>query len=126
VAVRKQTVSKLLEALDGRAESSQNRWIIPPVGGEASYLRLPVLLDPAARTLADSKPALALGVMPGYPRPLSDLPAMAGMRVGQKSRCPGAEKLSRCLVTLPTHSRITDRDIDRLVAWVLTLEGGMP
>ena len=84
--------------------------IRPPGTGEPGWLRYPVLLDPASRAWVDAAPARRLGIAPGYPGALASLPAvrerMAPWSLGERS--PGAERLVATLVTLPTHSLLTE------------------
>lgn len=113
-ACRRATAGRLEGAL--RAVAGV-KTITPPAGGEPGYLRLPVLVDPAARP-AWLLAGRAHGVMPGYPRPLHRLP---GFGDGPNVRLageplPGAERLAAALVTVPTHGRVTARDLAALSA----------
>lgn len=93
---------------------------VPPVlaGGTGGFLRLPLRL-PNWRD-RDRSPAAArrLGVERSYPRTLAQLPAVEPLLLDARSRFPGAETLSRELVTLPTHSRLSHgarREVARLL-----------
>jgi perosamine synthetase len=90
----------------------------PPAGTEAGYLRLPFLASPAARAAVDAPAARRLGAMPGYPRALCDLAGFAGRVVNSGDPFPGARQLAERLVTVPTHSRLSRRDRERLARWV--------
>jgi dTDP-4-amino-4,6-dideoxygalactose transaminase len=73
------------------------------------WLRYPVLHADGWGGLPDSVAARALGLAPGYPRPLPKLPQVAALLpVGCEQRpTPGADELARLLITLPTHSLVT-------------------
>jgi hypothetical protein len=56
--------------------------------------------------------------MPGYPWALADLRGFGG-RVGNADwRFPGARTLAERLITLPTHSRLRERDLEALETWL--------
>ena len=83
--------------------------------GEPGYLRYPVLTsDPRFRSVD----ARRLGIMPGYPRTLADIDALRPIGRNRDAAFPGARMLVEELVTLPTHSMLTDRDFDRLAAFI--------
>ncbi|HLQ23812.1 MAG TPA: DegT/DnrJ/EryC1/StrS family aminotransferase [Gemmatimonadales bacterium] len=79
-------------------------------GGEPGYLRLPVLLSGGLGGFARPREALHLGIAPGYPSTLAELPAVCARLAQRIGRWPGAETLVHELVTLPTHSRLTTSD----------------
>jgi len=85
---------------------------------QPGYLRLPVLASPAARPLVDQPAARRLGVMPGYPKPLSELPSFGARCVNREADFPGSRLLAERLCTLPTHGRLGARDLERLEAWI--------
>lgn len=93
--------------------------IAAPEGGEAGWLRFPVLLPSPARA-APLASGRRLGIMPGYPLPLDRLPGFGDgpRRVPLAGGYPGAAFLAERLITLPTHSRLTLRDLARLEAWM--------
>ena len=53
---------------------------------------------------------MRLGVMPSYPSTLASLPQVRAQLARVARRLPGAEQLVRELVTLPTHSLLTEGD----------------
>lgn len=80
----------------------------PAGDSRAGWLRLPWL---AQRDAADIARRFShLGVQQVYPLPLNALPALAG-RIEGDGPWPGASRLARHLVTFPTHSLLTPRDI---------------
>lgn len=73
-----------------------------PVGWDAGWLRLPVVLQrTAAKEL--SPYFAALGVTRGYPKALADLEGFGARRLNPADDFPGARRLAERLVTLPTH-----------------------
>lgn len=87
------------------------------------YLRYPVLTGSPElrRRLLDQ--AGRFGLARGYPTTLDELPAARDRMVDARTRLPGSEFLASRLVTLPTHPRLTRRDmsdggdaIDRVLA----------
>jgi dTDP-4-amino-4,6-dideoxygalactose transaminase len=82
-----------------------------PAGSEAGYLRLPFVASPVVRAAAVAAGVRALGIMPGYPQVLCDLDGFGGRVLNRGQEFPGARMLARRLVTLPVHSRLSDRDL---------------
>jgi len=89
-----------------------------PEGAEPGYLRLPFVASPARRAAADSAESRSLGIMPGYPQALCDLPGFAERIVNSDDAFPGARTLAERLLTLPTHSLLSPRDLTRLEEWL--------
>jgi len=85
-------------------------------GGTAGYLRFPMRVRAEAARDAATIAARRAGIARSYPIPLGNLPAVAPRLVEPGTRFPGAEALARELVTLPTHSRLTARDRDVILA----------
>jgi len=96
------------------ASRSDIRAIMPPRAGTPGFLRLPVRLPRGLDGFADPVLARRLGVAAGYPRTLAALPSLR-RRLVRAGRWPGAEDLVRELVTLPTHSLVSEGDRDGLV-----------
>jgi dTDP-4-amino-4,6-dideoxygalactose transaminase len=82
------------------------------------YLRLPVLTSSGVRRSATEPAARRLGVMPGYPKPLSDLERFGPRCLNRDARFPGARLLAARLCTLPTHGRLEIGDLRRLEQWI--------
>jgi dTDP-4-amino-4,6-dideoxygalactose transaminase len=108
-AVRRAHAARLLERRGAGLTA-----VRMPAGAEPGYLRLPFLAAPAARAAAESAEARALGIMPGYPRPLSDLEGFAERVVNRGDDFPGARRLAEELITFPVHSRLSERDLRQL------------
>jgi dTDP-4-amino-4,6-dideoxygalactose transaminase len=96
------------------ASRSDTRAITPPTGGTPGFLRLPVRLQRGLDGFTDPVLARRLGVAAGYPSTLAALPPLQ-RHLARAGRWPGAEELVRELVTLPTHSLVSEGDRDRLV-----------
>src|SRR5512146_3017734 len=98
---RRAHAERLLERLGGAGKNLATAPL--PPGGVPGYLRLPVLAQDASRRRLASRAARHLGIMPGYPATLSELPGF-GTRVRNGSGgFPGARRLAASLFTFPTH-----------------------
>jgi dTDP-4-amino-4,6-dideoxygalactose transaminase len=82
--------------------------------GVPGYLRLPLLLDKAQRAAVRDGRAGALGISPGYPRALNQLPAPTS----SDEQFAGADALVQSLVTVPVHSRISETDRAEILNWL--------
>lgn len=91
-----------------------------PVHSEntAGYLRLPLRLAKGMAGLQDQQAVLALGLAPSYPKSLAELPQLATRLTGPERVRVGTQTLVKELVTLPTHSQLTAREITDLLAIV--------
>jgi hypothetical protein len=90
------------------------RAITAPPGATPGFLRLPLKIARGIHGFADPGLARRAGAAPGYPTTLAALPAVQ-RRLVRSRRWPGAEELVRELVTLPTHSLLSDADRGTLV-----------
>ncbi|MDB4912946.1 MAG: hypothetical protein JWM95_590 [Gemmatimonadetes bacterium] len=79
-------------------------------GAVPGYLRLPIRLSPASAASASSGQAKRLGVARSYPVPLERVAEIAGNLCESRPVNPGADLLAARLVTLPTHSRLSEDD----------------
>lgn len=111
--IRRGNAEILLRAI---AHSSSVRPVFARPDSIGGYLRLAVRASGGVAGLPDPQAARALGVSASYPRTLAELPAVRAHMVRTATRWPGAESLARELVTLPTHSRLTALDRDRIVS----------
>lgn len=91
---------------------------ILPEDAHPSWLRLPLLLSERFLAGIELPAARRLGIMPGYPLPLSRLPGFESRRAQGAGEFPGAELLARQLVTLPTHGQLSTADLERLKQWL--------
>jgi perosamine synthetase len=112
-AERRQRAEQLREAISG---SPRVRLIQPVAGGVPGYLRLPIRVKGGLDGVANAQMARRLGAARSYPSPLGELPAVRQRLVGDKGRWspPGAVELARELITLPTHSLLSAREVDQL------------
>ena len=85
----------------------------------AGYLRLPVLTSPQIRRSVAGA-TRRLGIMPGYPQPLSELEGFRTRCMNRDAAFPGGRLLAERLCTLPTHGRLGRRDLARLEHWIRT------
>ncbi|MBI4500750.1 MAG: DegT/DnrJ/EryC1/StrS aminotransferase family protein [Gemmatimonadetes bacterium] len=85
------------------------------LGGDPGFLRLPLRLSHGLAGFRDAGHARRLGIAASYPSTLGQLEPVRERLVGPETHWPGAEILVRELVTLPTHSRLTNRDKATLV-----------
>jgi dTDP-4-amino-4,6-dideoxygalactose transaminase len=99
----------------GRLPADSRIRPITPAAGVAGYLRLPVLLSRGMAGFGDPGRAERLGFAAGYPAILAALEPVRQRLFGPANRWPGAVDLTRRLVTLPTHSRLTVQDRDALL-----------
>jgi perosamine synthetase len=113
-AARRANASALLARL---ADDRVARPAAVPADAVAGWLRLPLRVPGGMAALPVA--ARRLGVAASYPTPLGELPQLRALLAGPEARWPGAESLARELVTLPTHSRVTDREREAIVALLL-------
>jgi dTDP-4-amino-4,6-dideoxygalactose transaminase len=86
-----------------------------PPHAVAGYLRMPVLLK---RTEGrGERSSREMGIEPGYPLALCDLPGFTRASARDGGPWSGARALAARLVTLPVHSRVDDSDLQRAAAW---------
>lgn len=111
---RKVTATKWRSLLDASS-------VLQPIdctpAGEAGYLRFPAL--DRWGLFVDCAHCKSAGIMPSYQQVLPDLPVFDGLHPVGPRNWPGARLLTRSLVTLPTHERITATD-EAEIAFLLT------
>lgn len=118
--VRQRNAERLL--LELRAQPGFET-IVTPRHISPGYLRLPVVASPFVRRLVAQPAARRLGVMSGYPKILCDLDRFSGRCLNRQDALFGSRLLAERLCTLPTHSRLRTRDLDRLGRWIRTVGG---
>lgn len=91
--------------------------VTAPAQSVPGFLRLPVLVAPAKARRAHERSARRLGIAPGYPIPLTDLPELGGRVVDAARPMPGARMLADRLITLPVHSGMDESDLDAVARW---------
>jgi len=110
---RRERAARLCVRLEARTEL---RVPLVPTGGDAGFLRLPVVMG--ERAAQEANGLRDLGVMPGYPKALCDLPGFAERTIQTGEGFPGARSLAPRLYTLPTHSRLSDASLTRIETWI--------
>jgi hypothetical protein len=109
------TRRKTAALLRGLVRDSRLLAVEPIPGAQPSYLRLPVIL-PSDEGL-DVIPT-DLGGARGYPRTLSELASLRDLPLPRGGSFVGAEMLATRLCTLPTHSRLSETDLEALGRWI--------
>jgi len=91
--------------------------VVPPLAESAAgYLRFPLLLGAEP---PDGR-ARAVGIARAYPLALVDLPQLGPRCLNRDGAFPGARRLAAELYTAPTHSRLSETDVDALLSWIET------
>jgi len=101
--------------LDRLPAGPHMRTVCPLAGSVPGYLRLPLRASRGMAGFGDRARAVRLGVMSSYPSTLVALPQVRARLTRAARRLPGAEELVRELVTLPTHSLLTEGDRETLL-----------
>jgi dTDP-4-amino-4,6-dideoxygalactose transaminase len=105
---------RLAQELLVRAAQSGN---VAPVraipGGESGFLRLAVL-----DTVGRRQPEPSIGALRGYPMTLAQHSQLQPILMPGEKGGKGAEFLRDRLFTLPTHSRVTPLDLERIGMWL--------
>jgi perosamine synthetase len=91
-------------------------------GAEPGFLRLPLRVAQGMHGFRDPHSARRLGIAPGYPAPLSELPALRPLLV-ESVAYPGAAELAHTLITLPTHSCLRAGEREQVLRLVNTYGG---
>lgn len=92
------------------------RAVTPPEASRPGWLRFPVIArTPDATSRLTGRRARQLGIVPGYPKPLPNLEGFRQRCRNADDRFPGAEELASGLFTLPTHGRLREEDLNRIV-----------
>ncbi|MDZ7781378.1 MAG: aminotransferase class I/II-fold pyridoxal phosphate-dependent enzyme [Gemmatimonadota bacterium] len=85
---------------------------VPLAGGASGWLRCPVLASSAEAREERVAEAGDMGAARGYPTALPRLPQAAALHASGRTAVPGAERLAATLLTLPTHPRVSDADLE--------------
>ena len=115
-AARRVHAERLLDRSGGAGKNLEA--VRPPAGAVPGYLRLPVLAQDALRGRLSSGTARRLGIMPGYPATLAELPGFGARVRNASAGFPGARRLAASLFTLPTHGLLSERDLRGLERWI--------
>jgi dTDP-4-amino-4,6-dideoxygalactose transaminase len=115
---------RLTRSNEQRSETSayfSRRLALATGGGPRHpYLRLPMVLPSLAEASAISSFSRrrGLGVSPGYPAPVNEIPEIRHLFAG--TSFPAARAIASRLLTLPTHQWLTRRDRDAIVTCIET------
>ena len=84
-------------------------------GSRAIYVRFPILVtdEELRRRIYRRLRELGLGASLSYPEPVHRIPGIAPY-LAAGVECRSAEGVTRSILTLPTHSLVTDRDLERM------------
>jgi dTDP-4-amino-4,6-dideoxygalactose transaminase len=81
---------------------------------QPAYLRYPLLVhDPDKRKVLLER-FREYGISASYPKSLNAITEIADHRVGEPA-CPGAERVSQQIITLPTHAYVNPSDRNKIV-----------
>ena len=89
----------------------------PLEGANPVYLRFPILArdeSHRARLLRGFREA-GIVASPSYPTSIGDIPGIAQYLAPDQAPCPGARSIATRILTLPTHSGVTPRDLEVMV-----------
>ena len=114
VAVRRRNASTLRATV---GDSDGVAAIEPVCGGTPGYLRFPL------RDLRNRAEVPRVGIVRGYPQTLEEQPELRPCLHANEPSVPGATHLRRSLFTLPVHSHVTTRDLERAMEWIRSPEG---
>lgn len=112
--------SDLMRGLKDSPLNQVTRGLQP--SAESVQLRFPVLMknkEKRSRICALSK-RQGLGISHFYPTAIQEIPELQSSLAAVNA--PGASILADCLITLPTHDYVTQRDIDRITAVVQAVQ----
>lgn len=113
---RRRNAERWLARIESECPSAVGSLCRPDAGGDASFLRLPLLAPDGGVADALATRGRKLGLARGYPAALPDLTQIDPLNRSRNDSFPGARALSSRLVTLPTHSGLRDGDVDRSCA----------
>ena len=116
--IRRRHAARLAEAIAKRGGGLR---VVTPEdpAARAGYLRLPVIVESEALLPAmRSEAAARLGILPSYPVSLADLPGFRERVVNRGDDFAGARWLAQRLVTFPVHSRVSEGDLESLIAFI--------
>lgn len=85
-----------------------------PDGGAPAWLRFPILVpEPAKKRLLGSA-VRHLGLSGSYPASVPEIPGI-GPFLRERADCPGAQRVAREILTLPTHPRVREGHIQAIL-----------
>jgi dTDP-4-amino-4,6-dideoxygalactose transaminase len=115
-SVRRLNAQRLTAAVRAGSPAIEN--VCSPKRSLPGYLRFPVIERPEEAGGAAWSPDPRVGAVRSYPRSLDRLSRFRSRIENSSAKHPGSGALVERLITLPTHSRLSDRDLDRLEVWI--------
>jgi perosamine synthetase len=101
--------------IDRLGDLSGVRVPVPAAGAIPVYLRLPIMVDAAARPrVLAALGRHGIGATASYPTALADVAELRPHLVNADAAVPGARAIATQIVTLPTHPYVSDTDVDRM------------
>lgn len=95
--------------------SARLRPIAPQTTAVPAYLRYPVLVAPEFRTkVINALQREGIGATASYPSAINDIPELQDQLEPQDRAISGGRDLARRILTLPTHSYVTEADQERI------------
>jgi dTDP-4-amino-4,6-dideoxygalactose transaminase len=90
----------------------------PLKGAHPVYLRFPILTRHARHRAGLVRGFREAGIVASssYPTSIGDIPGIAQHLAPDQEPCPGARSIATRILTLPTHSGVTPRDLDVMVS----------
>lgn len=113
--------AKIAAAFRGRLQPLGFAMPHPPPGATPAYVRFPVCVEDRRSVVEAAARHAVLGTW--FTSVLEEAvdPGVGGYAAGS---CPAAEVLSQCLVNLPTHERVSLRDVDAIVTALSAAKSG--
>jgi perosamine synthetase len=89
----------------------------PLEGANPVYVRFPILTRSERHRAGLLRRFREVGIVasPSYPTSIGDIPGIASYLAPDQGPCPGARSIATRILTLPTHSGVTPRDLDVMV-----------
>ena len=89
----------------------------PLEGANPVYLRFPILTRDERHRSGLLRGFREAGIVasPSYPTSIGDIPGIATYLAPDQEPCPGARSIATRILTLPTHSGVTQRDLEVMV-----------
>src|SRR2546428_6257427 len=89
----------------------------PIEGAHPVYLRFPILTRDERHRAGLLRRFREAGIVasPSYPTAIGDIPGIAQYLAPDQAPCPGARSIATRILTLPTHSGVTPRDLEVMV-----------
>lgn len=121
-SIRCEKISLMVESLTDLQDRLSNLPRVCNIEAKRRLLRYPLLLDAALRDCAyQSLKQAGLGASIMYPASLPKIPGMNHL-LDDKQSFPNAEDFASRVLTLPTHTGVSEKDIDKMQIILSELE----